>query len=135
MNLNDYKNRFNFDPPDEYVAALGDKVMSRIHLQNEQEKRKSARRSCIVKIAAWATAAAAVATGLMVLPYQHSAIDNNGTNSIYEDYATYTLIESCNTYSLCDYFYSNIQPEPSYSAAEFADYGHRLSGDIIIEGY
>ena len=135
MNLDDYKDLFKFEPPEGYFDTLGDKVMGRIADEDAHIAIRRAKRGRILKLAAWITSAAAVlVVGLFVANQpQHSALPDNVT---YEDYATYSLIESSSTYSLLDYCYDNgAAQEVTYSASEFVDYGYRLSGDMIIEEY
>ncbi|MBQ1884885.1 MAG: hypothetical protein II165_07715 [Bacteroidales bacterium] len=132
MKLDDYKGKFNFNPPEGYFDTFADRVMERIA---QEDKRKSASRGRILKLTAWITSAAAVIlAGIFIFKEQQPAPVHE--NVTYEDYATYSLIESSSTYSLCDYFYDNsTAQEVTYSASEFADYGFRLTGDMIIEEY
>ena len=136
MNLDDYKGLFNLEAPAGYADSLADKVMGRIMQEEQAHVVAKTKRSRIIKISAWiASAAAVIVAGLFALSPSAKTADPTD-EYLYEDYATFPLIESSSTYSLCDYFYDNTQSnEITYSAAEFADYGHRLSGDIIIEGY
>lgn len=132
MKLDDYKGEFNFNPPEGYFDTFADRVMERIA---QEDKRKSASRGRILKLTAWITSAAAVIlAGIFIFKEQQPATVHE--NVTYEDYATYSLIESSSTYSLCDYFYDNATAqEVTYSASEFVDYGFRLTGDMIIEEY
>ena len=135
MNFHDYKGKFNFNPPEGYFDTLGDRVMERIYVEDGHLAARRANRGRIVKFVAWLTSAAAVlVAGLFAFSDQQPAsIPDNYT---YEDYATFSLIESSSTYSICDYFYDNgNNQEVTYSASEFVDYGFRLSADMIIEGY
>ena len=137
MKLDDYKGLFNLDAPAGYADSLADKVMGRIMQEEQANVVARAKRSKIIKISAWiASAAAVIVAGLFALSPKGSSVENSTDEFLYEDYATFSLIETSSTYSLCDYFYDNTQSnEITYSAAEFADSGHRLSGDMIIEGY
>ena len=135
MKLDDYKGTFNFNPPEGYFDTFADRVMERIAEEDSRVEKSRASRGRILKLTAWITSAAAVVVaGLFIFRGQQpTPVLENVT---YEDYATYSLIESSSTYSLCDYFYDNAaSQEVTYSASEFADYGFRLSGDMIIEEY
>ncbi|MBO4243791.1 MAG: hypothetical protein J5882_01875 [Bacteroidales bacterium] len=137
MKLDDYKTKFDFNPPEGYFDTLADRVMERISAQEQAETVRRAKRGRILKISAWiASAAAVLIAGMFALTHQNTTTETRGEKSLYEDYATYSLIESTSTYSLCDYFYQNTpSQEVTYSAGEFADYGYHLSADMIIDVY
>lgn len=137
MKLDAYKNKFDFNPPEGYFDTLADRVMERIAVQDQEDTVRRAKRGRILKLSAWiASAAAVIIAGVFALTPNHSQNEVNTERSLYEDYATFSLIESTSTYSLCDYFYQNhTTPEVTYSAGEFADYGYHLSADMIIDVY